>query len=94
MVTTRAEYEQLVLNEIQDVPVSELPKMIRLLHFFKKEFFESEYPGTYHSDSTLSDEQAQIANAVAVVRETWASIPLDKKTAIYIAEDKELEYDI
>ena len=43
------------------------------------------------------EEQAGYSNEVHhvdVVERTWGSIPLDKKTAIYIAEDKELEYDI
>lgn len=39
-----------------------------------------------YSARTPSEEQAQIAKAVAAVRETWATIPLDQKTAIYIAE--------
>lgn len=34
------------------------------------------------------------ADATSVVEETWGSIPLDKETAKYIAEDKEFEYDV
>ncbi len=29
-----------------------------------------------------------------IVEKTWGTIPLDKKTLMYIAEDKELEYEI
>ena len=35
-----------------------------------------------------------LSKAGLAVEESWGSIPLDRKTAIYIAEDKELEYDI
>ncbi len=37
------------------------------------------------------DEQTDVTD---VVERTWGSIPLDRKTAIYVAEDKELEYDV
>jgi len=35
-----------------------------------------------------------IKNAVDAVEDTWGSIRLNKNTLGYIAEDKELEYDI
>jgi len=40
--TSRADYEQRLLNEIQDLPDSELPKMLRLIHFMKEEIFQVE----------------------------------------------------
>ena len=36
---TRAGYEQRLLKEIQDFPESELPKMLKLIHFLKEEIF-------------------------------------------------------
>jgi len=35
----RADYEQRLLKEIQDFPESELPKMLKLIHFLKEEIF-------------------------------------------------------
>ena len=40
--TSRGDYEQRLLNEIQDLPDSELPKMLRLIHFLKEEIFKVE----------------------------------------------------
>ncbi len=39
MQKTRADYEQILLNEIKDFPLYELPRVIRLFHFLKKEIF-------------------------------------------------------
>ena len=44
MITSRTQYEQLVLQELQDIPEAELPKVLKLLHFFKQEFFGSGEP--------------------------------------------------
>ena len=41
-----------------------------------------------------SQQQSDEAEAASIVEETWGNIPLDKETAKYIAEDKELEYDV
>jgi hypothetical protein len=35
-----------------------------------------------------------VKRAVLAVEETWGSIKLDKKILRYIAEDKEIEYDV
>jgi hypothetical protein len=40
------------------------------------------------------EKKHDIKKAVSAVEDTWGSISLDKKTLKYIAEDKELEYDI
>ena len=37
---SRSDYEQRLLEEIGDLPESELPKVLKLIHFFKEEFFE------------------------------------------------------
>jgi len=39
---SRTEYEQHLLNEIQDLPESEIPKILKLIHFFKDEILEIE----------------------------------------------------
>ncbi len=35
-----------------------------------------------------------IQRAIAVVQSTWATVPLDQKTLPWVAEDKELEYEL
>ena len=35
-------YEQCFMDEIHSFPVSELPKLLKLVHFFKEEFFDSD----------------------------------------------------
>ncbi len=39
-------------------------------------------------------EQQDISQAELVVEETWGNLALDKETLKYIAEDKELEYEV
>ena len=39
MTTSRTQYEQRVLDELQDIPEVELPKVIKFLHFLKQEIF-------------------------------------------------------
>ena len=41
-MNTRADYEQYVLNEIRDLPESELPKVLKMIHFLKEEIFQIE----------------------------------------------------
>lgn len=40
------------------------------------------------------EKKHDIKKAVSAVKKTWGSIKLDKKTLKYIAEDKEIEYDL
>jgi hypothetical protein len=39
---SRVDYEQCLWKEIQDFPESQLPKMLKLIHFLKEEVFEVE----------------------------------------------------
>ncbi|GEM_PF-6639428 len=41
-----------------------------------------------------ASEPVDEKQAMAVVETTWASISLDEETLRWIAEDKELEYDV
>ena len=88
MVISRAMYEQQILDELRDVPLPQFPKVIHLLHLIKEEFL-ADLPE--HQD--LADVE-ETAKAVAAVQETWGSIPLDRETAIFIAEDKDIEYEV
>ena len=37
---TRTDYEQYVLKEIRDLPESDLPKVLKMIHFLKEEIFQ------------------------------------------------------
>jgi len=39
---SKAEYEKRLLNEIQDLPESEITKILKLIHFLKAEIFGKE----------------------------------------------------
>jgi hypothetical protein len=39
---TRTDYEQHLLKEIKDLPESELPKVLKIIHFLKEEIFQLE----------------------------------------------------
>ena len=41
-MNTRTDYEQYVLKEIRDFPESELPKVLKMIHFLKEEIFQIE----------------------------------------------------
>lgn len=38
--TQRSEYEKLLLQEIEDLPASEVKKVLRIVHFLKKEVLQ------------------------------------------------------
>ena len=45
MITiSRTDYEKRLLNEIRNLPESELPKILKLIHFLKEEILETEEP--------------------------------------------------
>lgn len=39
---TRTDYEQYVLKEIRELPESDLPKVLKMIHFLKEEIFQIE----------------------------------------------------
>ena len=39
---TRTDYEQYVLKEIRDLQESDLPKVLKMIHFLKDEIFQKE----------------------------------------------------
>ncbi len=92
MAISRAMYEQEVLNELRDVPLAQFPKVLHLLHVIKEEFLTTSFRNEVVETEAVGQEG--IANAVSVVKETWGNIPLDREMAKYIAEDKELEYEV
>lgn len=45
-------------------------------------------------EETRAVEKSNLQSALAVVKQTWASVPLTRDTMQWVAESKELEYDI
>ena len=92
MAISRAMYEQKVLNELRDVPLAQFPKVLHLLHVIKEEFLtEFSQPAS----DTNAVAQNDVVKGRSAVEETWGNLALpDKELLKYIAEDKELEYEV
>jgi hypothetical protein len=41
-----------------------------------------------------ADDTRDVQQALAAVQSTWATVTLDQKTLHWVAEDKELEYEL
>jgi hypothetical protein len=72
--------EEAIVAKLQRVPESIREKVLLLID----EWIEQH--------RTIDMEEAQ--RAVAVVQNAWATLTLDQQTLHWIAEDKELEYDL
>jgi len=72
--------EEEILDILKILPES---KKIEALDFL--EFLSQRFKRVKRQD---------VKRAVSAVENTWGSIKLDKKTLRYIAEDKEIEYDV
>ena len=72
--------EEAIVAKLQQVPESTREKVLALLDEWIKQ----------HS----ATETEEIQHAVAAVHNTWATLRLDHETLRWVAEDKELEYDL
>jgi len=72
--------EEAVVAKLQRLPAGKREKVLLLID----EWIEQ------HSTADMEEVQ----RAVAVVQNTWATLTLNQKTLHWIAEDKELEYDL
>lgn len=72
--------EEAIVAKLQRVPESAREKVLLLID----EWIEQH--------GTTDIEEAQ--RAVAIVQNTWATLTLDQQTLRWVAEDKELEYDL
>lgn len=72
--------EEVVVAKLQRVPPSQREQVLHLID----EWIEQH--------STANKDEAQ--SAVAAVQSTWATLTLNAQTLRWIAEDKELEYDL
>jgi hypothetical protein len=72
--------EEAVVAKLQQVPENEREKLLFLIDEWIAQ----------HRTADARDVQ----RAMAAVQSTWATVTLDQKTLRWVAEDKELEYDL
>jgi len=72
--------EEILLIKVQRLPEPERERLLRQID----EWIEQH----------VTPQPVDVQQAVAAVRSTWANISLDPETLRWIAEDKELEYDL
>jgi hypothetical protein len=72
--------EEAVAAKLQQLPEHERQKLLVLID----EWIEQ------HRTADTRDVQ----RAMAAVQSTWATVTLDQKTLRWVAEDKELEYEL
>ena len=72
--------EEIVVTKLQQLPEHERQKLLILIDTWIEQ---------YHTAAPSNIQQA-----MAAVQSTWATVTLDQKTLRWVAEDKELEYDL
>ena len=72
--------KEIVVTKLQQLPENERQNLLVFIDTWIEQ----------HRTAVPSD----IQQAMAAVQSTWATITLDQKTLRWIAEDKELEYDL
>jgi len=72
--------EEIVVTKLQQLPEHER----HLLLVFIDTWIEQH----------RTDDQSDSQQAMAAVQSTWATVTLDQQTLRWVAEDKELEYDL
>jgi hypothetical protein len=72
--------EEAIVAKLQRVPEGKREKVLLLLdEWIKQQSLE---------------ETGEVRRAIAIVQSTWATLTLDQETLQWVAEDKELEYDL
>jgi hypothetical protein len=72
--------EEVVVAKLQQLPENARQKLLVLIDTWIEQ----------HRTADTSD----IQQAMAAVQSTWATVTLDQQTLRWVAEDKELEYDL
>ncbi len=72
--------EEEILNILKILPENKKTEVMDFLEFLSQRF--------------KKEKKQDIKRAISAVEKTWGSIQLDKKSLKYIAEDKEIEYDV
>jgi len=72
--------EEVVVAKLQQLPENERQELLVLIDTWIEQ---------HHTTDTRDIQQAMVA-----VQSTWATVTLDQQTLRWVAEDKELEYDL
>lgn len=72
--------EEVVVAKLQQLPESERQQLLVLIDAWIEQ----------HRTADTSEVQ----RALAAVQSTWATLTLDQQTLRWVAEDKELEYEL
>ena len=72
--------EEVVVAKLQQLPENARQQLLVLIDTWIEQ----------HRSPATSD----IQQAMAAVQSTWATVTLDQKTLRWVAEDKELEYEL
>ena len=72
--------EEAVVAKLQQLPESERQKLLLLIDAWIEQY--------------RTTDPRDIQRAMVAVQSTWATIALDQKTLRWVAEDKELEYEL
>ncbi len=72
--------EEIVATKLQHLPENEWQELLVLIDSWIEK----------HATTDTGDVQ----QAMAAVQSTWATVALDEKTLRWVAEDKELEYEL
>ena len=72
--------EEVVVAKLQQLPENERQQLLVLID-------------TWLEQRRATDTK-DIQRAIAAVQSTWATVALDQRTLRWVAEDKELEYEL
>ena len=72
--------EEAVVAKLQQLPENERQKLLILIDIWIEQY-------------RMTDPR-DIQRAMAAVQSTWATVTLDQQTLYWVAEDKELEYEL
>ena len=72
--------EEMVATKLQQLPENERQKLIDLIDAWIEQ---------HHTT-----DRRDVQQAMAAVQSTWATVTLDQTTLRWVAEDKELEYEL
>jgi len=72
--------EEAVVAKLQQLPENERQKLLVLIDAW--------------IDQHRAADTRDVQQTMAAVQSTWATITLDQKTLRWVAEDKELEYEL
>jgi muramidase (phage lysozyme) len=81
MLEERNELDKDILEKIRKLPEVQKIGVLNYIDFLNEKF-------------TTAEERGDVNQALKAVEDTWGSIKLSKEDLKYIAEDKNLEYEI